>query len=57
MYTDFIVLTEMWHDHQYEEIGELLEREDWPRARLVQFCAYFARHVGTEELKVLHLFV
>ena len=42
---------------QYEEIGELLGREDWPRARLVQFCAYFARHVGTEELKVLHLFV
>ena len=57
MYTDFIILTEMWHDHKYEEIGELLEREEWPRARLVQFCSYFARHVGLEELKVLHLFV
>lgn len=57
MYTDFIVLTEMWRDNQYEEIGKLLERENWPRSRLVQFCGYFAKHVGIDELKVLHLFV
>ena len=47
----------MWHDHKYEEIGELMEREKWPRSRMVQFCSYFARHVGLEDLKVLHLFV
>jgi hypothetical protein len=57
MYTDFVVLTEMWRDHQYEEIGILLENEDWPRGRLVQFCSYFVRHMGIDELKVLHLFV
>ena len=57
MYTEFIVLTEMWHDHEYEKISELFEREDWPRDRIVQFCSYFAKHVGLDDLKVLHLFV
>lgn len=47
----------MWRDNQYEEIGRLLEKENWPRSRLVQFCGYFAKHVGIDELKVLHLFV
>lgn len=57
MYTEFIILTEMWHDHKYQEIGKLLHHEDWPRSRMVEFCSYFAKHVGLDDLKVLHLFV
>jgi hypothetical protein len=57
MYTDFIVLTDLWQNHKYEEISNILDEEDWPRNRLVQFCSYFAKHVGMNELRVLHLFV
>lgn len=55
--TDFIVLTELWNDHQYEEISRIIEAEDWPRNRLVHFCSYFAKHIGVRELSVLHLFI
>ena len=57
MYTEFIVLTELWNTHRYEEISNIFEEENWPRNRLVQFCSYFAKHVGMKELQVLHLFV
>ena len=57
MYTEFIVLTDLWRDHRYEEIADVFKNENWPPARIVQFCSYFARHVGLNELKVLHLFV
>ena len=57
MYTEFIILTDLWQDHRYEEISRILSKEEWPRARVVQFCGYFAKHVGMNELQVLHLFV
>lgn len=57
MYTEFIVLTERWQNHQYEEFGDVFKNENWPPARIIQFCSYFAKHVGMNELQVLHLFV
>ena len=51
--TEFIDLTEMWQDGKYFEVTETIWDEDWDAARVVQFCTYFAKYMGTKELNVL----
>ena len=51
--TEFIDLTEMWQDGKYFEVTEIIWNEDWDTARVVQFCTYFAKYMGTKELNVL----
>ena len=41
--TEFIKLTDMWHDGLYLEVGEVILNEDWSNARLAEFCAYFSK--------------
>ena len=55
--TDFITLTEMWHDQKYLELGDVMHRERWSPARVAEFCAYFCKYVGTEPLKTLYKFI
>jgi len=51
--TEFIDLTEMWQDGKYLEVTETIWNEDWDSSRVVQFCNYFTKYMGTKELNVL----
>jgi hypothetical protein len=55
--TEFIVLTEMWHDCLYNEIGDVMVTEQWTPAEVAEFCAYFMRYVGTKPLEILYKFL
>lgn len=55
--TPFYELTEMWQDHQYNQIGIVITRENWSNTRLVEFCAYFCKYLGTDQLNILHKFI
>ena len=55
--TEFIVLTDLWHECEYNEIGKIITGENWSPSRVAEFCAYFMKYVGTEPLKVLYKFL
>ena len=55
--TDFILLTERWQQHDYLLVGQTINDEHWPPARVAQFCAYMCKYLGTEQLKLLYKFL
>jgi hypothetical protein len=57
MKTDYITLTELWQDGEYNMVGNIIHSEDWSRHRLVEFCSYFAKFLGQRELDLLHKFI
>ncbi len=56
-YSEFLNLTEMWQDGDYFEVGEVIANEDWGQARVAEFCNYFARHLGVNQLSLLYKFL
>jgi hypothetical protein len=57
MKTDYITLTELWQDGEYNMVGNIIHAEDWSRTRLAEFCSYFAKFLGQRELDLLHKFI
>jgi hypothetical protein len=55
--TDFIVLTEMWQDGKCTQVGDVIRKEKWYTHRIVEFCAYIAKHLGINELNIFHKFL
>ena len=55
--TEYITLTEMWQDGDYNEVAFIINKEDWGNARLAEFCAYFNRFLGCGQLNLLHKFL
>lgn len=55
--TEFIILTEMWKEGKYLDVGEIIFTEEWSHARLAQFCAYFAKYLGLSQLNILYKFL
>jgi hypothetical protein len=55
--TEYITLTEMWQDGDYNEVAFIINKEDWGNARLAEFCAYFNRFLGSGQLNLLHKFL
>ena len=55
--TEFIELTEMWHDGLYTKVGNIINNEGWSRSRVAEFCLYFNRYVGGRQLEVLYKFL
>lgn len=51
--TEYITLTELWQDREYQSVADIINQENWSRARLATFCAYFSKYLGREELEVL----
>ena len=43
----------MWHDQQYQQLIDTIEREDWSRSRTGEFIMYFTQYVGVDDCKVL----
>ena len=50
-----IQLTEMWFDGKFNEVASHIadSKEFSEKDRLIDFCLYFNKYVGQEELKVL----
>lgn len=55
--TDYIELTELWNDGHYGQLGDIMRKERWEMHRVAEFCAYFARYIGTNQLDILHKFL
>ena len=55
--TEFIDLTEMWQDGDYFEVGKVIFDEGWEPARVAEFCAYVANHLGLNQLNILYKFL
>jgi saccharopine dehydrogenase-like NADP-dependent oxidoreductase len=55
--TKFVVITEMWQEGKYSEVGHLINREKWDASRVAEFCAYLNYHLGTKELSVFYKFL
>ena len=55
--TEFIDLTELWQDGEYNKVGEVINNERWSRARVAEFSAYFGKYLGTTQLNLLYKFL
>ncbi len=55
--TEFIELTEMWHDGLYSQVGDVINNEKWSRAKVAEFCLYFNKYVGGRQFSVLYKFL
>ena len=56
-YTEFIELTELWQDGDYAEVAHIVNTENWKPNRVAEFCSYFNRFLGTNQLNLLHKFL
>ena len=52
---NFIKLTEMWQDGEFEKVSSTIldSKEFMEKDRLMNFCMYFQKYLGTAELEVL----
>lgn len=55
--TDYWKLLEMWRDHDYYEVGQIIRTEEWGPSRVAEFCAYFSRYIGQSSLETLYKFI
>jgi len=52
--TEYIILTEMWQDGDYSQVADTINNEKWKPRRVAEFCAYFNKYLGSNQLNVLH---
>ena len=52
-----IMLTEMWQDHEYLQVGEHIKHAGWTTRETVDFAAYFCKYLGTKQLEILYKFI
>lgn len=57
MNTEFIVLTDLWSNGKYNEVGDIIRAENWQPSRVAEFCFYFSKHLGLREFELLHKFL
>ena len=55
--TDYIELTELWHEREYLQVGDTIRYEEWSPNRVAEFCAYFVKNIGVNQLNILHRFI
>jgi uncharacterized LabA/DUF88 family protein len=53
MNTNYINLTELWQDGKYTEVANIINTASWSSSQFVEFCAYFIKYLGINELNVL----
>ena len=57
MNTEFIVLTDLWSNGKYIEVGDIIRAESWTSSRVAEFCLYFVKYMGLREFELLHKFL
>lgn len=55
--SDFIQLTDLWNDGEYAELGHIIKEEAWKPSEVAEFCAYFAKYCGINQLNILYKFL
>ncbi len=55
--TNYLKLTDLWFEREYAQVGHIINEENWTPAQVAEFCSYFAKYVGLNELKVLYKFL
>jgi hypothetical protein len=55
--TEFIQLTDLWNEREYSAVGRIIKEESWESARVAEFCAYFAKYLGFNQLNILYKFL
>ena len=57
MNTEYIQLTDLWNNGKYAEVGHIIEEESWKPSQVAEFCAYFAKYCGVNQLNILYKFL
>jgi hypothetical protein len=57
MKTEYIELTEMWNKGDYNQLGDVMRKEQWEMHRVAEFCSYFAKYIGLNQLNILYKFL
>jgi len=57
MKSEYIKLTELWQDGEFELVGKSIANSRWNHAELAEFCAYFNKYLGKSQLDVLYKFL
>ena len=47
----------MWHNQDYIGIGQTMSNENWTPSQVAEFCVYFAKYVGLNDLNILYKFL
>ena len=55
--TEYITLTGMWQNGDYNNVASIINKEKWSNSRLAEFCAYFNRFLGSSQLNLLYKFL
>ena len=55
--TEYIELTELWQDGSYSDVANIINGENWNPARVAEFCAYFNKFLGSNQLNLLYKFL
>lgn len=55
--TEYAQLTELWKDGEYARLGSIIKEESWGNAKVAEFCAYFAKYMGLNQLNILYKFL
>lgn len=57
MNTKYIKLTDLWNEGKYTELGVIIQQESWKAQEIAEFCAYFAKYCGLNQLDILYKFL
>jgi hypothetical protein len=57
MNTEYINLTDLWNNGDYAELGHIIKEESWSPSQIAEFCAYFAKYCGLNQLEILYKFL
>lgn len=57
MNTKYITLTDLWNDGEYNQVGAIINKEQWQPNEVAEFCAYFGKYCGVNQLNILYKFL
>ena len=55
--TEYITLTELWQDGDFNKVGSIITSENWTPRMVSEFCSYFCKYLGINQLELLHKFL
>ena len=47
----------MWKDGEFQEVANIITKENWSNSEVVNFCIYFTEYTPRGELSVLEKFL
>lgn len=55
--TEYIQLTELWQNGEYNKVADTINTEAWSHRNVAEFCAYFNKYLGSNQLNLLYKFL